>query len=88
MATNNEITASITSAVELNITPAEMVALIDRATAELIHSGKPQVSYSIAGRTLTFANLQTLSGLRDYYANAKSASAVGGRQFICQPAEF
>jgi hypothetical protein len=85
MATNNEITASITSAVELGITAAEMVALCDRAMAEMIHSGKPQVSYSIAGRTLSFANLQTLMGVRDYYIKAPSATA---RRFIVQHAEF
>ena len=85
MATNEQIRTSIDSATDLGITPAEMVALCDRAAAELIHSGKPQVSYSIQGRTFTFANLQTLAGIREYYANA---SAAGARKFISQSAEL
>lgn len=85
MATNAEISAAITLAQTLALTPQQMVAAIDRAIAELIYSGKPQVSYTVAGRTLMFANLATLQGLRDYYMNAQAAGAT---KYICQPAEF
>lgn len=85
MATNAEIAAAISSASDLALTPAQMVKLCDRAMAEMIWQGKPQVSYTIQGRTLTFANLQTLKEVREYYISAMSA---GGSKYIMQPAEF
>lgn len=83
MATNSEIRTKVTDAQDLELTPAEIVALCDRAVAELL-SGKA-TSYSIAGRTFTFTDIGAIKGLRDYYAGAPS---VGGRQFIMQPAEL
>jgi hypothetical protein len=83
MATNAEIRTKVTDAQDLALTPAEIVALCDRAVAELL-TGKA-TSYSIAGRSFTFADLSKIKELRDYYSDAPS---VGGRGFIMQPAEL
>lgn len=87
MATNAEISAAIALAVTLALTPAQMVAAADRAIAELIYSGKPQVSYTVAGRTLMFANLATLQSLRDYY---RAEQRAGGDDdgYVMQAAEL
>lgn len=87
MATNAEITAAIASAQTLALTPAQMVLLCDRAIAELTWSGKPQASYSIAGRTFTFANLQALKDLRDYYRQEQRAGD-NDDGYITQSAEL
>ena len=85
MATNSEIATAITTATELNLTPAQMVALCDRAIAEMLVLGRPQASYTIAGRSITFVNLETARGVRDYY---KTASAANAPDYIVQTAEF
>lgn len=87
MATNAEISAAIALAQSLALTPAQMVASVDRAIQELIYSGKPQVSYTVAGRTLMFANLATLQGLRDYYRNEQRAGE-DDNGYITQSAEL
>jgi hypothetical protein len=83
MATNSEIRSRVTDAQDLALTPAEMVALCDRAVSELL-TGKA-TSYSIAGRSFTFADVSKIQAIRDYYSNAP---AVGGRGFISQSAEL
>ncbi len=85
MATNAEISAQIALAESLALTPAQMVAFCDRAIAEFLYQGKPQVSYQIAGRSLTFQSLQQVQQVREYYANAP---APGARGFIMQRAEL
>lgn len=83
MATNSEIRTKVTDAQDLALTPAEIVALCDRAVTELL-AGKA-TSYSIAGRSFTFTDIGKIKELRDYYSTAPS---VGGRGFISQLAEF
>ncbi len=85
MATNAEIAANVALAEALGLTAAQMVSLCTRAIAELIQSGKPQVSYTIAGRTFTFANLATLKDLLAYYRDEQRSGDV---PYVCQNAEF
>ena len=82
MATNAEIRTKVTDAQDLALTPAEMVALCDRAVAELV-TGKA-TSYSIAGRSFTFADVDKIRALRDYYATAPTTT---GRRYIVALAE-
>ena len=76
MASDNEITAAVTAAETLALTPQQMLALCDRATAELL-LGKPKVAYTIGATTLSFANLQTVNGVRDYYQQRITAESGG-----------
>jgi len=66
MASDSEIQSAITAAETLALSASQMLALCDRATAELL-LGKPKVAYTIGATTLSFANLQTVNGVRDYY---------------------
>lgn len=85
MATNAEIAAQVALAVELALTPAQMVAFCDRAMAEFLYQGKPQVSYQIAGRSLTFQSIEQVRATREYYA---SAPAAGASPYVVQAAEL
>ena len=66
MATDAVIAQLASQAVALNLVPGQMVALADRAIAELL-LGKPSVSYAFGGRTMTFASMQQAVAVRDYY---------------------
>ena len=59
------VQSKIAEATTLGLTPQQMVAMCDLAVAEILAKG--YASYQVAGRTLTFANLQVVSGVRDYY---------------------
>lgn len=73
MATDAVIAQKATEALALSLVPAQMVALADRAIAELL-LGKPSVSYAFGGRTMTFANMQQAVAVRDYYNEKVNAS--------------
>jgi hypothetical protein len=77
MATDAEISANITAAQTLALTPAQMLALCDRATAELL-LGKPKAAYTLGNTTFSFANLQTVNGVRDYYQQLVRIEDNGG----------
>jgi hypothetical protein len=83
MATNAEISAKVTEATSLALTPAQMVSLCDRAMGDYL-SGRP-MSYGIAGRNFVFTSAQQIKEIRDYYSTAPIA---GDDQYICQPAEL
>jgi hypothetical protein len=85
MATNAEVAAAIATAQAAALTPQQMVSLCDRAAAEFLVGGKPQVSYQVAGRSLTFQSLEQIKNLREYYVNAATA---GDTKYYMQPAEF
>jgi hypothetical protein len=76
MATDADIQSTVTAAEALALTPQQMLALCDRATAELL-LGKPKVAYTIGNTTLSFANLQTINGVRDYYQQRVTAEQGG-----------
>jgi hypothetical protein len=82
MATNAEIAAAITDAESLNVEPAQMVALIDKAMAAALISGLPTASYTINGRSRTIGLMEARL-LRKYYSDLAS-----GGGFITQPIEF
>ncbi len=82
MATNTEISAAITDAESLDVQPAQMVALIDKALASAHISGLAVVNYSINGRSRT-VSLESAMSLRKYYASLAGAGGV-----IFQPLEF
>ncbi len=82
MTTNAEISAAITDAETLDVLPAQMVALIDRAIAAAHVAGLAVINYSINGRSRT-VSLDAALNMRKYYANLASAGGV-----IFQPAEF
>lgn len=64
MATNAEIQAAIATAEELAVTPEQMLSLIDRAIAEVLATGVPTISFSIAGRSVSKMSLKDLQDLR------------------------
>jgi hypothetical protein len=82
MTTNADITAQLALCAQLNLTEAQILQICDWAVAALL-SGKPVAEYQIAGRTMTFANLQTVQGVRDYYQQRINAAA-----FTVQTAEL
>jgi hypothetical protein len=84
MAQNSDITAKITEATSLALSPTQMLALCDRAIAELI-IGKPTASYQVNGRTINFTSLDMARGLRDYYQVLVDR---GPSPYLMQPAEF
>ncbi|HYG66394.1 MAG TPA: hypothetical protein VD838_01995, partial [Anaeromyxobacteraceae bacterium] len=53
MASNDDITAAINSGESLAITPAQMVALLDRLIAEAVVDHKLTISYTVQGRSRT-----------------------------------
>ena len=75
MATDAEISSAITAAEAIAVTPAEIIALCDRAVAAFLVN--PKLSYSIAGRSVTFESVAQIKALRDYYASAPTAGARG-----------
>ncbi len=81
MATDAQIQAAMTAAQALTIDPSQMVALCDRAAAEMLVDKQPK-TYTIAGRAVTFRDWDEISKIRSFYA-----SKVGGG-FIAQDAEF
>ena len=84
MATNSDITAAITSAESLDLTPAQMVLLLDRAIAEAVITRKTVVSYTIGGRTVQ-TSIQGLKDLRQYY---QDQSAADDGSIFGMPGEF
>lgn len=82
MATNAEISAAITDAETLGVTPAQMVALIDKAIASAHVSGLAVVSYTINGRSRTVSMESALS-TRKYFANLAAGGGI-----VLQPIEF
>lgn len=76
MATDSEISASISSAEALALTPQQMLALCDRATAELL-LGKPKASYQIGNTSFSFASIGEVQRVRDYYQQQATASEGG-----------
>jgi hypothetical protein len=82
MATNAVISAAITDAESLGVTPAQMVALLDKAIASAFVSGLAVLTYTINGRSRT-VSLTDARALRKYYSDL----AAGGG-FIVQPIEF
>jgi hypothetical protein len=69
------VQTKVAEATAVGLTAQQMVNLCDLATAEILTKG--YASYQVAGRTLTFANLQTVNGVRDYY-RAVLQSESGG----------
>jgi len=84
VATNTDISSQIALCNALLLTPQQMVMLCDRAIAELL-LGKPQASYSIAGRSITFSSLSVVQQVRAYYIDAPN---IGAPSYVMQPAEF
>lgn len=82
MATNEAITAAITSAETLAVEPSQVVALIDKAIAASLINGLPVVSLSIAGQSREIA-IEAATALRRHYA---SLAAGGG--MVAQEVEF
>ena len=84
MVTNNKITAAINEAETLNVTPAQMVALIDRAIAEFYVGSSLVVSYSIGGRQVT-KSLSEAKAAREYYhrLDMQDRGAVTGLADFC-----
>lgn len=80
MATNAAITAAITEATDLGLTPSQMVAILDRAiaAAHVDHGGLPAVTYSTGTRSRTIS-LRDAMDLRRYYAGLGTG---GGFVFI------
>lgn len=76
MATDAEITANVAAAVALALTATQMLALCDRATAELL-SGKPKAAYTIGNTTLSFTNIQSINAVRSYYQERVTAEDGG-----------
>lgn len=78
-ATNSQIQAAISDAESLNVTPTQMVALLDKAIAAAHLDGLATASYTIAGRTRQVA-LTEAKELRKYYAGISGGG--GGTIFI------
>jgi hypothetical protein len=76
MATDAEISANVSAAVTLALTPQQMLALCDRAQAELL-MGKPKAAYTIGNTTFSFANIQAVNAVRAYYQQQVIASEGG-----------
>lgn len=73
MATNAQITQMVTDALALSLTPAQIVLLCDRATADLLTRG--HASYTVAGKQITFADLEQVRAVRDYYREQDRAAS-------------
>jgi len=76
-ATLAKVTAALGAAAQVTIAPAGMVAIIDMAIANAMLAGKPIVSYSINGRSVSIA-LGEARALREYYHNLAKDDASGG----------
>jgi hypothetical protein len=85
MATDAEITARIVSATALGLTDAQMVALCNRAIADLLSNGRPMISYRISGQEFGFSMFQAQS-LLEYYQ--KRVDGRGSAQLTVSLAEF
>lgn len=82
MASDSDIRTAITGAEALAITPAEMVALLDRAIAEFYAGNGAgatvgMVSYSIGGRSVTKSIDHALKA-RDYFHERAKEESSGG----------
>jgi hypothetical protein len=80
--TNAQISAAITDAETLGVTPAQMVALLDKAIASAFVSGLAVLTYTINGRSRT-VSLTDARALRKYYSDL-----VAGGGVVFQPIEF
>lgn len=85
MATDAEISAAIAAATTLAITPAQMVALIDRAIAVgPAEDGRLVVASSSRGTAITYESLQSAIAARDYFHQLD----VAANGFTSSPGEF
>jgi hypothetical protein len=82
MATNAEISAAISDAEALEVSPAQMVALLDKGLAAASISGLPVINYTINGRSRTISIDAALT-MRKYYS-----SLASGGGFLTSPIEF
>lgn len=83
MATNDAITAAISSAESLAITPTQMVALIDHLLASAVIDGKDVITYSINGRSVTRDRAGWMTIREDY--RKLIVQSVG---MVSRPIEF
>lgn len=86
MADITDISDAITAAESLALTATQMVALCDRAIAQILATGKPVIGYVVNGREFTFSLFQAQS-LRDYYFGQKTVDA-NPSGMVMAPCEF
>ena len=85
MATDAAITAAISAAASLAITPAQMVALIDRAIAAgLTEDGRIVLSTGSRGTQISFGSISEAIKARDYYRQL----AIASDGYTSSPGEF
>ena len=78
MATDSQLTATLASIAVLGPKAADIVALCDRAVADLLASGRPYQSYNQGGREVRF-DLQNALAIRRYYQDqARIDKSNGG----------
>lgn len=82
-----QVQADLAAAVAANITPAQMVAILDVAIAYAVSKGDVTVSYTMAGNTVQ-RSLDQAQRLRAYYQTEADRLAAKAAPVVVMSVEF